>query len=133
MSLGVNAVKGSHRDVFVPIIPKNTPYPMSEPMGTRLRATDGRLIGCRSTRAITRWQPEPRTGVIEFELPEAIDVNTRVDVAFMFDRQPRAARHDHGARHRPGTRHQAAYRRPTHEPAAVQPSPRTTTRPTGRT
>ncbi|WP_103339969.1 Hsp70 family protein [Amycolatopsis sp. CA-126428] len=87
MALGVNAVKGSHRDAFVPIIPKNTPYPMSEPMVHSFGVTDGRLI-----RVPVYEGDDPlasqnhEQGVIEFELPEAIDVNTRVDVAFMFDR-----------------------------------------------
>jgi molecular chaperone DnaK (HSP70) len=87
MALGVNAVKGSHRDAFVPIIPKGTPYPMSEPMVHGFGTTDGRLIkvpvyeGDHPLASQNREQ-----GVIEFELPEEIDVNTRVDVAFMFDR-----------------------------------------------
>jgi molecular chaperone DnaK len=80
MALGVNAVKGSHRDTFVPIIPKGTPYPMSEPMRHSFGATDGRLIrvpvyeGDQPLASQNREQ-----GVIEYELPEEIDVHSRVD------------------------------------------------------
>ncbi len=87
MALGVNAVKGSHRDTFVPIIPRNTPYPMSEPMRHSFGTTDGRLIrvpvyeGDHPLASQNREQ-----GVIEYELPKEIDVHSRVDVAFMFDR-----------------------------------------------
>ncbi|HKS49842.1 MAG TPA: Hsp70 family protein [Amycolatopsis sp.] len=88
MALGVNAVKGSHSDAFVPIIPRGTPYPMSEPMRHGgFGVTDGRLIrvpvyeGDHPLASQNREQ-----GVIEYELPEEIDVHSRVDVAFMFDR-----------------------------------------------
>ncbi|HEX4224700.1 MAG TPA: Hsp70 family protein [Pseudonocardiaceae bacterium] len=87
MALGVNAVKGSHRDAFVPIIPKNTPYPMSEPLRHSFGATDGRLIKVpvyEGDNPLASKNQEQ--GVIEYELPAEIDVQSRVEVAFMFDR-----------------------------------------------
>jgi molecular chaperone DnaK len=87
MSLGVNAVKGSHRDAFVPIIPRGTPYPMSEPMRHGFGATDGRLIRVPVYEGDSTLASRNREqGVIEYELPEEIDIHSRVDVAFMFDR-----------------------------------------------
>ncbi|MET9265625.1 Hsp70 family protein [Amycolatopsis sp. NPDC004079] len=87
MTLGVKAVKGAHRDEFVPIIPKDTPYPMGAPMTHSFGATDGRRIRVpvyEGNDPLASQNQEQ--GVIDFELPEEIDVNTRVDVAFMFDR-----------------------------------------------
>ena len=87
MALGVRAVQGTHEDVFVPIIHRGTPYPMSEPMRHSFGATSSGLIrvpvyeGDHSLASKNREQ-----GVIEYELPEEIDVHSRVDVAFMFDR-----------------------------------------------
>jgi molecular chaperone DnaK len=87
MALGVNAVKGSHRDAFVPIIPRGTPYPMSEPMRHSFAATDGKRIRVPVYEGdSTRASENREQGVIEYELPEEIDVHSRVDVAFMFDR-----------------------------------------------
>jgi molecular chaperone DnaK len=87
MSLGVNAVKGSHRDAFVSIIPRGTPYPMSEPMRHSFGATDGRRIRVPVYEGdSTRASENREQGVIEYELPQEIDVHSRVEVAFMFDR-----------------------------------------------
>lgn len=89
MDLGINAVRGTHRDAFVAIIPRGTPYPMSEPKRHSFGATDGRLIrvpvyeGDKNELVVSKNREQ---GVIEYELPEEIDVHSRVDVAFMFDR-----------------------------------------------
>lgn len=87
MALGVAAVRGAKADVFVPIIPRNHPYPMSEPMRHTFEATDGRLIRVpvyEGDQAVASENQEQ--GVIEYELPEEIDIHTRVDVTFLFDR-----------------------------------------------
>ncbi|GDY31985.1 Hsp70 family protein [Gandjariella thermophila] len=87
MALGVAAVRGSQADTFVPIIPRGTPYPMSEPMRHTFQTTDGRVIrvpvyeGDSATASENQEQ-----GVIEYELPEEIDIHTRVEVSFLFDR-----------------------------------------------
>jgi molecular chaperone DnaK len=87
MPLGIAVVKGGNRDVFVPIIPRGTPYPLSEPMQETFSATDGRRIVVpvyEGDSAIASENHEQ--GVIDFALPEEIDANTRVNVGFLFDR-----------------------------------------------
>ncbi|GAA4232482.1 hypothetical protein GCM10022254_32450 [Actinomadura meridiana] len=87
MALGINAVKGSHRDTFVPIIPRNTAYPMGEPIRHSFALTDGKRIRVPVYEGDSMRASENREqGVIEYELPQEIDVHSRVDVAFMFDR-----------------------------------------------
>ncbi|GAA2786123.1 Hsp70 family protein [Saccharopolyspora taberi] len=87
MALGVAAVKGSQADTFVPIIPRGTPYPMSEPMRHTFQATDGRLIRVPVYEGDSGIASENQEqGVIEYELPEEIDIHSRVDVSFLFDR-----------------------------------------------
>jgi molecular chaperone DnaK len=88
MALGVAAVQGAQADTFVPIIPRGTPYnPMTEPMRRTFEATDGRRI-----RVPVYEGDDPvashnyEQGVVEFELPEEIDVHTRVDVEFRYDK-----------------------------------------------
>ena len=87
MALGVGVVRGSQKDAFVPIIPRGTPYPMSEPMRHAFQATDGRRIRVpvfEGDNPLASQNQEQ--GVIEYELPEKIDINTRVNVSFLFDR-----------------------------------------------
>jgi molecular chaperone DnaK (HSP70) len=87
LALGVAAVKGTQADVFVPIIPKGTPFPLSDPMSHTFEATEGRLIRVpvyEGDSAIASNNSE--MGVIEYELPEEIDIHTRVEVAFLYDR-----------------------------------------------
>jgi molecular chaperone DnaK len=87
LSLGIAAVKGSQRDAFVPIIPKGTQYPLPAPMRRSLQATDGRRI-----RVPVYEGDDPvasrnlEQGVVEYELPQEIDVNSPVDVSFNYDR-----------------------------------------------
>ncbi len=87
MPLGIGAVKGTQKDVFVPIIPKGTPYPLREPMKERFQATSERKIVVPvyegSDPAASR---NAEQGVIEYELPQEIDVNTPVEVSFNYDR-----------------------------------------------
>ncbi|HEX6352947.1 Hsp70 family protein [Actinophytocola sp.] len=86
-ALGVAAVKKSQADTFVPIIPKGTPFPLTEPMSHTFEAIDGRLIRVpvyEGDSPIASKNTE--LGVIEYELPEEIDIHTRVEVAFLYDR-----------------------------------------------
>ncbi|HYS37956.1 MAG TPA: Hsp70 family protein [Pseudonocardiaceae bacterium] len=81
VAVGIGAVKGSQRDVFVPIIPKATPYPLPQPMRASFQATDGRLIRVpvyEGDSPVASQNVEQ--GVAEFELPRQIAVNSRVDV-----------------------------------------------------
>ncbi|MGH3717766.1 MAG: Hsp70 family protein [Pseudonocardiaceae bacterium] len=86
MALGIAAVRGSQRDVFVPIIKRNTPLPLAQPMTRSFKATDGRRI-----RVPVYQGDDPvasnnaEQGVVEYELPEEIALNSRVDVTFNYD------------------------------------------------
>jgi molecular chaperone DnaK len=86
-SLGIAAVRGKKADVFVPIIPKGTPYPLREPRKAIFFPTSGRFI-----RVPVYEGDDPvasrneEQGVIEYELPEEIDVSTPVEVSFNYDR-----------------------------------------------
>lgn len=87
MSLGIAAVKGTQSDVFVPIIPKGTAYPLREPMKRRFQAISGRRIvvpvyeGDHPVASRNSQQ-----GVIEYDLPQEIESNTQVEVSFNYDR-----------------------------------------------
>jgi molecular chaperone DnaK len=87
MSLGIAAVKGDQRDVFVPIIPKGTPYPLREPMKRSFAPTNERLIRVSvyegDQKVASRNEEQ---GVIEFDLPTEIPASTAVDVSFNYDR-----------------------------------------------
>jgi molecular chaperone DnaK len=87
MSLGIAAVKGTQSDVFVPIIPKNTAYPLREPMKRRFQAISGRRIVVPVYEGdhpvASRNSPQ---GVIEYDLPQEIESNTQVEVSFNYDR-----------------------------------------------
>jgi molecular chaperone DnaK (HSP70) len=85
-ALGIAAVKGTHSDTFVPIIPRDTPYPLREPMRRSFETIDGRRI-----RVPVYEGDEPvasrnkEVGVIEYELTEEVSAGTRVDVSFNYD------------------------------------------------
>ena len=86
MALGIRAVKGTDADVFVPIIPSGTPYPLPTPRKEQFQATDRKikvpvfegndLVASRNSEQ----------GVIECELPEQFDANSPVEVSLNFDR-----------------------------------------------
>ncbi len=86
-SLGIAAVKGDQKDVFVPIIPKGTPYPLKEPKKEIFRPTSGRLI-----RVPVLEGDDPvaskneEQGFVEYQLPEEIDASANVEVSFNYDR-----------------------------------------------
>jgi len=85
-ALGIAAVKGTHADTFVPIIPRDTLYPLPQPMRRSFETIDGRLI-----RVPVYEGDEPvasnnkEVGVIEYELTEEIPGGTRVDISFNYD------------------------------------------------
>ncbi|GAA1365671.1 Hsp70 family protein [Streptomyces beijiangensis] len=86
MALGIGAVRGAQQDAFVPIIPRGTPYPLPEPMKRSFNTTDGRRIRVPVYEGdSTVASKNTEQGVVEYELPQEIDVNTRVDVSFNYD------------------------------------------------
>lgn len=85
MAMGIRAVKGSEHDVFVEIIPAGTPYPLPEPRRRSFHATDRRRIWVPVYEGESRVASENHEqGVVEFELPQEIDVNCPVDVSFNY-------------------------------------------------
>jgi molecular chaperone DnaK (HSP70) len=86
MALGIAAVQGSRHNVFVPIIPRGTAYPLPEPKRQSFRTTDSRLI-----RVPVYEGDDPvasrnhEQGVVRFELPQEIEVGAPVDVTFNYD------------------------------------------------
>ena len=87
MALGIGVIKGGQRDVFVPIIERGTPYPLPEPIRHSFQATDERRIRVPVYEGDSPVASQNyEQGVIEYELPEEIDVYSRVDVAFHYDR-----------------------------------------------
>ena len=86
MSLGIAAVKGTQRDVFVPIIPKGTPYPLHEPMKQSFQAANRKLIKVpvyEGDEPVASRNAE--VGLIEYQLPQEIDLDSRVEVSFNYD------------------------------------------------
>ncbi|MGH3941982.1 MAG: Hsp70 family protein [Pseudonocardiaceae bacterium] len=85
-ALGIAVVKGSRRDVFVPIIPRGTPYPLPEPITRPFKATDrGRIRVPVYEGDDLVASKNAEVGVVEYELPKEIDSNSRVDVTFNYD------------------------------------------------
>ncbi|MGH3784981.1 MAG: Hsp70 family protein [Pseudonocardiaceae bacterium] len=86
MALGIRAVKGADADVFVPIIPSGTPYPLSTPKKEQFQATDRRIKVpvFEGNEPVASRNSEQ--GVIECELPEHFDANSPVEVSLNFDR-----------------------------------------------
>ncbi|MFG3258309.1 Hsp70 family protein [Streptomyces sp. NPDC048172] len=84
-AMGIAAVRGSQRDVFVPIIPQGTPYPLPEPRRQMFETTDGRRIRVpvyEGNHSVASRNVEQ--GVIEFELPEDIGLHRKVEVSFNY-------------------------------------------------
>ncbi|MFD0507339.1 Hsp70 family protein [Streptomyces chiangmaiensis] len=86
MSLGIGAVRGNQQDVFIPIIPRGTSYPLPEPMTRTFQATDGRRIRVPVYEGDSNVASKNHEqGVVEFDLPSEIDVDSRVEVTFNYD------------------------------------------------
>lgn len=85
MAMGIAAIKGSQRDVFVEIIEAGSPYPLSEPRRRTFHATDSRRIRVPVYEGDSKVASENHEqGVVEFELPQEIEVNRQVDVSFNY-------------------------------------------------
>ncbi|MCX4670795.1 Hsp70 family protein [Streptomyces sp. NBC_01381] len=85
MAMGIAAVKGSRRDVFVEIIPAGSPYPLPEPRQRTFHATDSRRIRVPVYEGDSKVASENHEqGVVEFDLPQEIEVNRHVDVSFNY-------------------------------------------------
>ncbi|MFJ2604059.1 Hsp70 family protein [Streptomyces sp. NPDC091279] len=86
VDMGIGAVRGSRRDVFVPIIERGTSYPMRDPRTKRFQATDSRVIRVpvyEGNKPIASENDEQ--GVVEFELPQQIELHQPVEVSFNYD------------------------------------------------
>lgn len=86
MALGIRAVKGADADVFVPIIPSGTPYPLPTPMREHFQATDRKIKVPVFEGNDPVASRNSEQGVIEYELPEQFDANSPVEVSLNFDR-----------------------------------------------
>lgn len=85
MAMGIAAVKGSRRDVFVEIIPAGSPYPLPEPRQRTFHATDSRRIRVPVYEGDSQVASENHEqGVVEFDLPQEIEINRHVDVSFNY-------------------------------------------------
>jgi molecular chaperone DnaK len=88
MNLGIGAVKGANADAFIPIIPKGTPYPLPQPMKKQFVPTEENqtLIRVPVYEGLNeRASLNEQQGVIEFPLPEAVGISTKVEVSFNYD------------------------------------------------
>jgi molecular chaperone DnaK len=87
-SLGIAVVKGSQSDVFAPIIPKGTPYPLREPMKKSFLApAAGRRIRVPVYEGdLPVASRNEEQGVLEYELPTDVPPTTPVEVSFNYDR-----------------------------------------------
>jgi len=89
MHLGIAAVKGDNADAFVPIIPKGTPFPLTEPKKQIFypSAESQRVLripvfeGMNDLASLNEQQ-----GVLELPLEDAIGIETPIEIAFNYDR-----------------------------------------------
>ncbi|MDX2523351.1 Hsp70 family protein [Streptomyces europaeiscabiei] len=85
-AMGVAAVRGSQRDVFVPIIRGGMAYPLPQPCTEVFQATDRQVIRVPVYEGNSPVASKNREqGVVELELPEPIDIGERVEVSFNYD------------------------------------------------
>lgn len=88
MHLGIGAVQGKEQDRFVPIIEKNTPYPLKEPRRKTFYPSEPnqRLLripvfeGLNDIASLNEQQ-----GILECPLQEGVSQDTSIEVAFNYD------------------------------------------------
>ena len=88
MHLGIAAVKGDNPDAFVPIIPKGTPYPLSEPKKSVFRPVEENqtLIRVAVYEGLNQLASlNDQQGVIEYPLPRGIGAANPVEISFNYD------------------------------------------------
>ncbi|MEU6253666.1 Hsp70 family protein [Streptomyces sp. NPDC047043] len=86
VAMGIAAVRGTQRDVFVPIIESGTAYPLPSPYTKVFHATDPKVIRVpvyEGNSPVASKNDEQ--GVVEFELSQEIELNQRVEVSFNYD------------------------------------------------
>jgi molecular chaperone DnaK len=89
MHLGVRAVQGDNLDAFVPIIYKGTSFPLSEPKRRTFYTTEEnqKLIKVPVFEGLHPLaRQNDQQGIIEWQLPDGLPINTPVEVAFNYDR-----------------------------------------------
>jgi molecular chaperone DnaK (HSP70) len=89
MHLGIRAVKGDNLDAFIPIIPKGTHYPLTQPIPQTFYTTEENqhLIKVPVFEGLHDLASQnEQQGIVEWNLPAGLVINTPVEVAFNFDR-----------------------------------------------
>jgi molecular chaperone DnaK len=88
MHLGIAAVKGDNPDAFIPVIPKNTPYPLTEPKKRLFYPSEDNqtLINIPVYEGLNeRASLNEQQGIISFPLPHGVAMSTGVEVSFNYD------------------------------------------------
>ena len=88
LHLGIVAVQGDNPDAFVPIIPKGTPYPLTEPKKRVFMPVEDnqKLIRFAVYEGLSELASlNQQQGVIEYPLPRGIGAATPVEVSFNYD------------------------------------------------
>jgi molecular chaperone DnaK (HSP70) len=88
LHLGIAAVKGDNSDAFVPIIPKGTPYPLTEPKKRVFTPIEENqtLIRVAVYEGLNQLASlNDQQGIIEFPLPRGIGAANPVEISFNFD------------------------------------------------
>lgn len=88
MHLGLAALKGENPDVFIPIIPKGTPYPLVESKKRVFYPSEDNqmLISIPVYEGMNeRASLNEQQGVMSFPLPSGIRMSTPVEVSFNYD------------------------------------------------
>ncbi|MFD0632217.1 Hsp70 family protein [Catenulispora yoronensis] len=86
-ALGIAAVYGMNGDSFVSIIPRGTPYPVTQPLKRTFEATNGRKIVVpvyEGDDPVASRNQE--IGRLDYDLPHEIAARAKVDVEFLYDR-----------------------------------------------
>jgi molecular chaperone DnaK len=88
LHLGIAALKGDNPDAFVPIIEKNTPYPLAEPKKRLFMPVEDnqKLIRFAVYEGLSDLASlNDQQGVVEFPLPRGIGAANPVEVSFNYD------------------------------------------------
>lgn len=87
MHFGIRAVQGDNLDAFVPIITKGTGYPVSERRTFYTTEENQKLIKVPVFEGLHQLASQnDQQGIIEWQLPDGLPINTPVEVAFNYDR-----------------------------------------------
>jgi len=85
LAVGIAAVDGEDTDVFAPIIPKGTRYPLERPMTRRFRASGHRIKMPVCEGEQQQASRNALHDIIETRLPEHLDPNCEVEISFEYN------------------------------------------------